>query len=264
MSIIALALGLILGATALFQSGWRVGPDGITRTVRGKVCLVAPLTASVLYVDEKQVGTSRVNDGELCESLAAGEHTLLLATPGSWPWIKKITVTAATPTHRYRAFTLAQNITKTTLDPGTKEYILAQNALVTSLVPSPSSPLRSADGTRALWYEPEARVLVAEWRGEKRALPRAFCEEDVCVNMITLLANVVEPPRALAFAPGRDDVVLIAAGIGIYALEITATQERNFQPVYSGTAPTLVPNDAASIYVGDGSTLFKIALDAGL
>jgi len=263
ISALALVLGVILGLAALFESGWRIGRAGLTHVARGKVCVTAPLAASVLYVDDKQAETSRASGRELCANLAEGEHTLLLTAPGVWPWWKKIMIESNEP-HAYHAFTLPQTIPQVALEPGTEQYSIAQNMLVTSLVPSADSPLRSADASLAVWFDAEARQLRVEWRGEEASLPRRFCEESECESVITLLANLTEPLRAIALVPGRDDVVLIATGSGIYALEITSAKTPNFQPIYAGTTPTFVLHGAISIYVGDGSSLFKITLDAGL
>ncbi|MDP3735538.1 MAG: hypothetical protein Q8R39_03875 [bacterium] len=267
ISAIALALGIILGLAALFQSGWRVGRGGLARITRGKACVTAPLAASVLYVDDTQAKTSRANEQKLCESLAEGEHMLLLGAPGTSPWFKKVVIDGTTQTRSYHAFTIAQDFPHVTLDPGTEKYIVAQNALVTFLVPTQAAPLRSADGALAVWYDPTTRELVSEWRGDETALPVGFCEGGACASTITLLSNVTKPPRALAFAPGRDDVLLIAIGKGVYALEITAAPERNFQSIYFGESPRFVRSntDTATLYIGDGPKIFSITLhNAGL
>lgn len=262
LALVALALAVFLGGVALFESGWRLGRAGLVRIAQGRVCVEAPLAPSVLYIDTREVGTSRANGKELCGKITRGEHALLLAAPGAWPWSKKIT--SDTAEHSYRAFTLPQEIERIPLEPGTREYIVAQNMLVTSLVPDASSPLRSQSGALALWYEEDARELRAEWRGEETELPEAFCESGTCARTITILENVAEPPRALALASERDDIVFLAIGTGVYILEITTASNPNFQPIYRGTNPTFVFRDARSIYVGDGSPIFKIPLDKGL
>ncbi|MFC1802178.1 hypothetical protein ACFLY7_01930, partial [Patescibacteria group bacterium] len=76
-------------------------------------------------------------------------------------------------------------------------------------------------------------------------------QEKVAEHYITFESEV----KALDFYKDRDDVVVIALENGIYALELTVSENPNFQPIYLGQNPVFVKKDSKSLYIKDSETI---------
>ena len=63
---------------------------------------------------------------------------------------------------------------------------------------------------------------------------------------------------AIDFYKNRQDVVIIASGDGVYALETESANIRNFQPIYKGKNPVFVKKDNSSIYILDSNNLILV------
>jgi len=63
---------------------------------------------------------------------------------------------------------------------------------------------------------------------------------------------------AIDFYKNRQDVVIIASGDGVYALEINTENFQNFQPIYKGKNPVFVKKDNSSIYIFDSENLILV------
>lgn len=71
-------------------------------------------------------------------------------------------------------------------------------------------------------------------------------------------ALLKETAVALDFYKDRQDVVVIASGDGIYALEIDSQNIQNFQPIYKGVHPLFVKKDNLTLYVLDNNNLMLV------
>jgi len=71
-------------------------------------------------------------------------------------------------------------------------------------------------------------------------------------------ALLKETATALDFYKDRQDVVIIASGDGIYALEIDSKNIQNFQPIYKGAHPLFVKKDNLTLYILDNNNLMLV------
>lgn len=107
-----------------------------------------------------------------------------------------------------------------------------------------------------IWVE--ENQIFAKWLKDKEDMPNFFCRDKNCIDKVTVFSSI-EPIRAIDFYPGRNDVVLVAVSNGIYAIEIDARKNQNFQPIYKGTSPLFMISDK-QFYIKDQENIFKVNL----
>jgi|GEM_PF-1636702 len=191
---------------------------------------------STIYLDNT-VQASRGGQITL-KRLTPGEHTLLVARDGYWPWAKHITVGRGENLEMVVfSFPVASELTPATVAPAQTERVRAE---MTQL-PTREEPLFSDDESTAVWVE--GRNIVASWRDRRDRLPGYFCNPD-CRTRMTVFTGQV-PIRSVSFYGTRNDVLLVAAENGIFGLELDMRGTQNFQPLYSGTSPIFSLNDDA-------------------
>ena len=106
-------------------------------------------------------------------------------------------------------------------------------------------------------WDNENAIWVA-WVGEDEP-PYYLCEDEECF----LPKQIVKPVtsvRGVNFIPNRDDIVLLSADKGVYALEIDGRGGRMMYPVYEGVEPNFaVFENNDKVYVIDliGTSISK-------
>lgn len=112
------------------------------------------------------------------------------------------------------------------------------------------------NGKIGLWKE-EKQVFVS-WYGRMEIAPKYFCNNDICVETIEFFDFENEPLK-VDFLPGYDDVVLVASGEEIFAVQIEDNPFKQKQLIYKGAKPNFrIVND--TLYVKDGDTIVEILL----
>ncbi|MEX0935200.1 MAG: hypothetical protein WDZ70_02655 [Candidatus Paceibacterota bacterium] len=230
------ALALILAA--LFSTDLR----------QTQVTLTVPVPGSAVLVDNALHGTTNNPSQKVELSLTPGLHMILIAVDDRHPWTKEIT-----------------------LSPGEREELLvfnfpeksfsepvASDHPAQSYTPSaePIKEIVSADGNVRL--ESDGGILRAHWIGDSSDMLSAFCFEGSCNETITILESV-RKIEDIGFLDTQGRIALFVSSGNVYALELNTEGTQNFQPIYVGTAPRLVPADDG-IYVRDDGELRRIAL----
>ncbi|MEX1028346.1 MAG: PEGA domain-containing protein, partial [Candidatus Paceibacterota bacterium] len=248
---------LLLGA--ITDTGNRIySAIGITSS--GTINVTVPHAGAQLYLNDRPAGqSSRSNETLSFPNLRIGQHTLIVAREGYYPWAKTIEL-HADETQALRPFLAAHRPPQRTIDPNSSEYRELIRAIQEVRAPSAAEPRVAR--TRApitIWVEGDA--INARWRGEEDEIPPSFCiNPDRCVAQITV-NTTDQAVRNLAFYKDRDDVVVFATGNAVYALEVTPHGTRqNFQPIYEGTEPNFVVTGTSTIAVLDDGFLLSIEL----
>jgi len=119
-----------------------------------------------------------------------------------------------------------------------------------------------------IWWEPDSNKIYAAWLGDETEVPFYLCRpvspslggQKPC-NGPFLIFESLPPIQNIDFFPQRKDVIIIAAGSGIYALEMDKRGQQNLQSIYKGKNPTFgIIKDTASVYILDESFLIKVEL----
>jgi len=99
-----------------------------------------------------------------------------------------------------------------------------------------------------------------DWLEENGAPPYYICDEN-CDSLPLQIFQSKFTIQNIEFFPQRKDVIIIAVGNGVYALEIDGRGGRLIYPIYKGKKPTFgLSNSTNYIYILDDSSLLKMYL----
>jgi len=279
------AIPLIL----LYTNGYRINSDfEIVET--GGIYIYSPQAGSDIYINNKKKDRTTIfNKDIFVQNLKPGTYKILIAKEGFWPWAKEVEVK-----ERHVAEAIAFLIPKQPSWKIITEYIAgdeAVNGTTTKTTKQINSEYKkilalfeekekskekleieigikknTADEDRVeefskrkrtgLWSE-DTRIF-AMWLSDEKYMPNYFCIGGICQNPLLVFSST-EKIKSLGFYPGREDVILFAVGIGIYALEIDGRIHQNFQPLYKGADPIFII-EGKNIYAKDGELIFNLSL----
>lgn len=118
-----------------------------------------------------------------------------------------------------------------------------------------------------IWWDPKTNQIFADWLKEESSIPYYICdplsgETDKVICQLPLeIFKSQFPIKNIEFFPRRKDIIIMATGNGIYAIEIDGRGGRLLQPAYKGKKPTFaILSDEENIYVLDDGSLMKIYL----
>lgn len=215
---------------------------------QAQVTLTVPVAGSTIIVNNSVTDVTTTSFEEVTLPLTPGQHTLLVAADGRYPWTKEIT-----------------------LSPGEKEDLVVitfrENSAADS-VPGdhpahsytpPSEPIRNVTSDNEnVELVSDGRTIEARWVGPSSQRTSAFCFEGACKESITILEST-RPIGDIGFLDEEGHIAIFESAGNIYTLELNREGTQNFQPVYVGTAPRLVPSEEG-IIVLDRNRLRRIAL----
>ena len=189
------------------------------------------------------------------KDVTPGQHTLLVAADGFWPWAKTIEIEDDSTLD----FGVLALWIKPELHTGTVTMENPEAAKVSmASLPTSEEPAVSADRNVHIWMD--ENVIYAAWQGREGKRPAYYCNP-TCSNTLTVFNSDV-PIRSLSFFGERSDAILFAAENGIFALELDTRGTQNFQPLYLGTAPIFsLGDDSVLVYDGnDNESFFAVEL----
>lgn len=114
-----------------------------------------------------------------------------------------------------------------------------------------------------LFWDDKTNSIWLEWLGDKNSIPYYICDSKPCESTTYLIAAFSSSIIKNAdFFPGRRDIIIVAAGNSVFALEIDERGGRVSQPIYKGKNPTFAvfPNEK-KIYILDEGVLSVINLE---
>jgi hypothetical protein len=110
-----------------------------------------------------------------------------------------------------------------------------------------------------IWWNPKTNEIFVDWL-KKDSLPPYYICEEIC-ELPLLVFKGGSVIKNVDFFPKRKDVIIVAIGNGIYALEIDGRGGRLIYPIYKGKDPTFAqPRNGDSVYIMDDGALIKISL----
>lgn len=238
----------------LYEKGYRFGlPTIVVAPGILEIQHYDPLMQIYLDASEKPLMGIPPATQTLRLPISSGSHQISVAQEGYFPWQKTVDV-GARETITVAPFAVPSSTSGIVLPKTDQEYKSALAAIATTTVPTEARPLVSNDGTMSVYLKDGA--LTAKVVGEAQP-PKYFCETE-CRDehaVLSLDADV----RGVAFLPGRNDVVFVAVGNSIYALELDTRGTQNFEPVYQGIRPTFGVGPGY-LYVQDGESVFIVSL----
>lgn len=193
-----------------------------TTTDTGTLAVSSPLYGARVFVDEHSAGVLRDAPGNIRLSERAGKHTVIVSKEGFWPWTETIEIKKH-ETAELHPFLIPQ---KVTMESVTR--LVFSNG-VTGMNPEYAKAFDLIENSS---ISGEVMPLVEETR--------------------------IEGVTNADFAPGRTDVIIIAAQDGIFAVGVEKDDRPNFQPIYKGESPAFVKNQDGSLYIKDGDSIFLV------
>ena len=104
----------------------------------------------------------------------------------------------------------------------------------------------------------ESGLLHVSWTGENDSIPNYFCESSVCKREIII--NSGADVASFDFFPGRDDLLIIRLGDGIYVSEIDDRSPQNIQSIVPGAGYDFRVKDWNEIYLKKDAKIYSVAL----
>jgi len=189
----------------------------------GVISVTAPYRGVEVFIDNSRVGASSETGEKISMEVSEGKHQILVSKFGFWPWMQNVEILK-------------------------KQDLAVQPFLVSKeLKPEKISKVVQNDGfivSNNTYWE------VFSLFSEERKIPE---------GVASMVANMgTEKVKYAEYFPGRTDVLIIAAGTKIFAVDAYLTNPRNYQPIFEGTEPTFVLGINNSIYIKDGETLYHL------
>lgn len=252
-------LGIGLAVIVLVFVGINFGGEflgNLARSGSSEIALFVPAEGATVYIDGRKIATTDAAEKVIrIKDVTEGDHTVIVAKDGTWPWSKKYSMEGGKSVNGW-VFLMPMSPKLTDIAPQTAEYATASRLLAGSKLPTQEAPLVSKDGNVSVWIDDTA--VVAEWvtKGDPDSF---FCTEDVCQKR-KRVADLTVPVAGVSFYNDREDTLLFLAGGTVYAIEIdNKGGQQNFQPVLE-QVDAFVPADDASVYVKQGASISKVAL----
>ena len=112
-----------------------------------------------------------------------------------------------------------------------------------------------------IWWDPSTNEIYIDWLKETPP-PYYLCADiNICQLPVQILSSHLAV-RNIDFIHGRRDIVMVAVGNGIYALEIDARDNRLLYPIYKGKEPTFgLLSKENVVYILDNESLIRVLLE---
>ncbi|MBU0749976.1 PEGA domain-containing protein [Patescibacteria group bacterium] len=231
----------------VYLSGWRVGLDPLVYR-NGSVAVSNLPLGSTIYVDQtrRHTGVSGTADTHLPD----GEHTVIIDSPGFYPWNEMVSV------KKNERTVLKPILVRVTPDmrevPLDKSMQLRQ---IGSPIPTFDKPMNLPDNCISV-YESFGRIIAAPMEGCEA--PAFLCTSGVCEP--TVVFTPKDRLRAITNFHGRSDVIVVASGTTVTVVELDPHTPQFLAPLYQGDAPRVINLSPNSLTVIDRSKTFLITL----
>ncbi len=249
----SVAIVLVISAF-LFFNGYRFGGGFIQGP--GVISVLVPEKGSTVFLDDSEKTlTSKDNQSISLSSLSAGSHSILVSKNGFWPWKKDILVSPGVML-TVKPFLINKELSPVLIPGDDPEYYSIEALIKKNTLPTEGPAKTSSDQTIAISLE--NNVIFAEWLGSSSETPSYFCQAGVCKKQLKVLTSK-NTVRSTSFYKDRSDVILVALGDSISAIELDSRGTQNFQPVYKGQSPSFAESlDKKSIFIADYGSLLQI------
>jgi len=261
----------------IFSDGWNLLPTG------GIYVSHAPVESSVFLNGKLKDTTSFFGRNVLIRNLPPGTYEVSVKKNGYSPWDEKISVANnlvanadvfMAPTQIiFRAitrYTLVQKRTATsTVNDREKNPEYAAVLGLFADVPAPSATAAFASSTidfsgnlgterspvmqdrLGLWQK-DGNIYVA-WFGDDDTAPEYLCDQSDCVKPL-IAYRIGAPATRIGFLPGYANVILIASGNKIFAVQAENYPTKTPYIIYQGSHPDFRVSDG-NLYIKDNGVL---------
>lgn len=220
---------------------------------KGVIKLSSSLDETTVFLDG--VTYKILNSGETINiKTEEGNHTILTAKDGYFPWTKSVVINNGKDINLF-PFMLKTNPSGEIITGEDPEYDKIISLVRTSPLPISESRKKSNDGNIEIWAV--GNTIYANWTGDIKKTPEYFCTKNPCDTILEVFkgAGAIEN---LDFYKDREDIIIFAAGNGVFAIELDPRGTKNFQPIFTGTHPRFHKPKQSSLYILDGTNLAEV------
>lgn len=229
----------ILAWGAFSEAGYVV--SGARIVPGAEITITGARAESQVFIDNKRRGTVDVNGSATFKAVKPGTRNIIVAESNSWPWAVNIDVTSKE---------------RITLQP----LQILQETQGTPLVDTEDPVRQRADETFAGYREP-SHPQPLEHDGV-----RVWVEGSSVLSqkneMVHTVFSAQNPIRNVLWYGDRNDVIVVATQNNVFAIDLSQSELKNFQPIYTGAAPEAVADPVQSdhIFVRDAENVFSISI----
>jgi len=274
--ILLYANGDILG------NGWNILPTG------GIYVTGAPIGSSIFLNTKQKDVTSFFGRNFLIKSLKPGSYEVSVKKDNYNSWTEKISVSNNLVTDasvfmlptkigqrdipKYLMTEKKNGTSTTTTKTKNQEYSdisllfsSTSTIAIKQIFSTSSVDLKSNLGTEyspimfdklGLWQK-SGKIFV-KWFGDEDSSPDYLCDQSECTNTFLTYDNGSVPTR-IGFLPGHNNVVIIASGNKIFAIQTQNYSSKIPQIIYQGTYPDFRINNG-NLYLKDNGVLSEIII----
>lgn len=188
----------------------------------GYISLTVPLYHAEIYIDRSLVATTDQANQKMVFSFPEGRHDIIVSRSDYWPWTQTVEL-------------------KKGVNPTLFPFLVPQKPDTVHL---PAYVFDGADTTFDKEYLAKMEVF------SNLAVP----ESVVPILPTTTIRDI----RYADFYPGRTDVLIIAAGTKVFALDVVNTNPRNYEPIFEGVSPIFFKDTDNSLFIKDGDSLYHV------
>gem|GEM_PF-6829708 len=188
----------------------------------GYISVTVPLYRAEIYIDGSLVATSDQANQKMVFSFPEGRHDIIVSRSDYWPWTQTVEL-------------------KKGVNPTLLPFLVPQKPNTVHL---PAYVFDGANTTFDKDYLAKMEIFSA------LAIPESVAP--------LLPGTSIRDIRYADFFPGRTDVLIIAAGTKVFALDIVNTDPRNYEPIFEGVSPVFFKDTDNSLFVKDGDSLYRV------
>jgi len=235
---ICTAIGVLVFG-ALYQANYVV--SGFSLVQGGSLELYHARPFSAVFLDNRRVGTIGTDGTLTLTTVRPGIRSLIVAHPGSWPWIFDVKIESSLHTR---------------ISP-----VQVPKAAAYFTLEDPRDPLREV-----------AERELATYREPSRITPMVRNDTHVWVDGTTLYAQIGEevhsvatsatPFRSVFWYENRDDAIAVATQNVVAVFDIRKNSIQNYFPLYTGSTPEAVanPDNPKEILIRDNGNIIVLKI----
>ena len=236
---IAIIIFIFVGGLTAYFFGYRFTKN-LSIAKSGYLTIKAPLSNTFVYIDNNEKIQTQKDNEEIKVMLSPEVHTIIVGRDRYFPWTKSLEVEPDKEI-KINPLYVSENASGQMITKNDPEYWKIRNQITSNKLPTEKTPIISPDNKYSLYV----------------------ADNTVIAKVGTTTMNVIKPEtpiKNVSFYKDRSDAVVFSTGNGVFVIEIDTNSYQNFMPIYKGTKPFFIKNDANSIYILDGEALMQVVI----
>lgn len=252
---------LAIGIFSFHEKGYRLSMSPFSVIKPATLIVTNIQIGDILLIGDEPRPISIIN-GTATLSLPQGEHDVIVARTGAFPYRKIVTLVSNTSRIIHPLLlptTPIARVMNEDEESRALETLIRERVTPTKELPRKVAHVSNPNEIVALHVEDTS--IIATWNGPLTSAPQAFCTPE-CVQSFTV-TTINTPIKNVEFYPGRTDVALFSTEGNIYAIELDKSPIQNFQPIFTGGAvetPFITVPDRNGLFVIGTSSIFSMEL----